>query len=316
MRDINIRFVKTKKDTFGVPKSNRTSKESIMRAVRGIVIGSCLFGGAMAAVGNNYVLKLSNRLGVETEVQCWDVPVGEGFPESQRPQGTLMLRLMNSAFVAAPLGQIENVTYSNGTHTIRMKTGREFRGALMGTVSEQGQNPRRYDLKDVQSLYVVSSPPPTKVEQSSKLSIKNDQYTLTITAPVAESYDIRRPRFAFSYYDSYKNMVGWNTYEWASKDFYKNCTEFIIKTHGEEIAANLGDFAEVTVQGKTRDITLKSWSGFETKGALLLKNDTKEAKQWLFMAELNDESKVTIMVIQPSFSLKGVPNQSIQPTSR
>jgi len=98
-------------------------------------------------------------------------------------------------------------------------------------------------------------------------------------------------------------------YTWETGTFVQTTEAFVIGTNGEEVSANLSDFPDVSLKPAAKKegrptISLRSQTGVETTGPLILRKDDKEAIGWALVARLPELADTTMLLIAPSASLK------------
>jgi len=260
------------------------------------------------------VVDLTNKLGVESQLEVGSVKYGDTLPERLCPSGYFLVELTKGRHVAIPPKVITEGRLSDAKHSVTLASGMKFTGTLMGELVEQKDYssktpPRRYSLRSCTLLKVRVTKPKKKATALSKEA----QTRWQLMYPVADIKPcvICEPQFGFWYSFGYnaKKMVGFNQYvnEWTTSTRTEKTPSFVIDVAGEQMPATLSDFASVGLKpGKQPTITLVSASGVRTVGQLILKSGKHTAKEWALLAEIDGTGGAILILSAPECKIQKI----------
>jgi hypothetical protein len=279
------------------------SKRSTSIAAAMLLHGGLLLCLALPAQAQNGqdVLELTNKLGVTTKLTYCQVTLGQSGTEKicvDLNKNGFILKLQDDAYIIVPLVAFKEATLSDGSHKVTLSNGATLSGKLVGQIK---QDNKVYDLPAITKIRRIEA-----ARDRERAPVKKSWKLSSVKPKVAE-FVVAEPRFSFTYQDRYKS--GGMFYTWETGTFVHTTEVFIIDIGGEEVTANLSDFPNASLRpalqtGTQANITIKSQSGVETTGSLVLRNNEKKAIEWALVARLPELADTTMVLIAPSVSLK------------
>lgn len=174
---------------------------------------------------------------------------------------------------------------------------------MVGIASLQNSD-RKYDLGATSKVALVSLPKKGQSPQQTKEEVVK-LWKLRITKPVDITHTVSNPRFWFEYVQPDS---------WGRTSYHRTeSASFHLKVGDREILANLPDFEEISLNKLSKvgiKVSLKSMSRIETSGTPILRSSysdrTLAHSGWFLVMDLADGSGMTVMLKEPTYSLKAL----------
>ena len=230
-----------------------------------------------------------------------------------------VIQLGDNTYLSIPICSFQDANLKAGEHTVTLTTGEMVKGKLIGSFTSSG---KIYNLDSITSIRAI------KHFDYLKQNRQNTTWTLSFVYPNLPALIITEPQFGNEYPQTYKKSDG-IFYTWEMGSAYRASEHFSIKYGLDEIAANLTDFAEVSLtpnndrelpsmagysssdgamnwidhngDKKACTIELKSENGITTKGSLILKDSDGS---WAFFARVPKWGDSSLVIVKPHLVLK------------
>lgn len=239
--------------------------------------------------------QFTNKLGVTATAPLQPITIENTILNKFLDAESFLLRIADGIYMAIPFKSFRQSELIAGTHVVTLTNGQRPKGKLLGKVTSSDF--KTYSLGSTTKLLLVGMP---KTEQKQPGKVSKNIWKLEINKPLELIYSVSDPRFGFTYNFRYKRVEG-IFYKWETVERKIESRSFSIRVQGELIPAHIDDFEEISLRQLQNEITLKSASGVETPGDLILQTEEgQKVKNWLFMADVNDNLGMIIMSTEPT----------------
>jgi hypothetical protein len=280
-----------------------TKKRVLVLLVVGVVTGAVLAAGQQRT---QVTLRIATRLGVETDFAAGPTKVDDSLLQSLVGYtARIPVEIAPGLYASIPPWDLKEATFAGGTLLITLVNGATLKGRGIGSLqSESGQS---FGLNTVSRLSVVEM---TKdwdaVWRNDKIT--GERWKLTVGSGNGQSFEVRRPRFVFSYYSTSGYAMG------GSDRTETNGANFWLKQGVDELEAPLETFRsiriETAVQPASTTISVTAPNGTVTTGQLVLKRQDDRgwhtAVAWGVHAFLDGAQRTSILATRNSISLERI----------
>jgi hypothetical protein len=254
-----------------------------------------------------WTVELTTKLGVTatvpvaTEYGMPSVTLGNSIEEKIAAnyawRSNFTLKLPSGGYLMIPFHSFRDAILKDGAHSVTLVNGGTVSGKLIGQIGSGG---KVYDLAALSAMRMVQSGEVPKPQLASART-----WALKSTTPPIDMPVVAEPRFAFGYSDQYKS--GGMFYTWETRMEVAVAESFIIKVGAEEIAANLSEFAGLSMSRTPKPpsvITLTARNGTATSGSIILKHGDKAGtNEWGLVVRLPQMADCILLLMNPSVTL-------------
>lgn len=248
--------------------------------------------------GDNPVLQISNVLGVKTEVDAYSLYVNNDLlnyltqNEQDYRTHSLLLKISDGAYISIPLSKFKEANADeNGLQTVILSNGYSLKGWLLSSVKTSDS--KVYDLNTTRNVKLISLPS----DWNDIPSLNNTEtWKASISAPVRETYNVKKPLFGFQYYSTEGYYIGGTDVETTSDNFY-------IRVNGSDVLTQLSDFQTIDFLGGD-DVKIVAPDGTETEGSITPASNDGEKCRWTwYLTMYIDNNGLGLILLKPICTL-------------